>query len=100
MATSVSALSRLSSSYSSETTFGGTSNSAQTSSSSSTTEDTVKLSAAAQAVALYRQGNSVQQIAASLGLSTSLVDSYVGITTSDSSKINEALVAMSGASKK
>jgi DNA-binding NarL/FixJ family response regulator len=100
MATSISALSSLSSSYSSETTFGKTSNSAQTSSSSGTTEDTVKLSTAAQAVALYRQGNSVQQIAASLGLTTKAVDSYLDITTNDSSKINEALVAMSGASKK
>jgi hypothetical protein len=44
-------------------------------------EDTVKLSAAAQAVTMYRAGQSVSQIASSLGTSASAVDSYLGITT-------------------
>ena len=47
---------------------------------SSMPEDTVKLSAAAQAKLLYKQGESVSSIASSLGTSVSAVDSYLGIT--------------------
>lgn len=43
-------------------------------------EDTVKLSDSAQAQALYQSGDSVSSISSALGLSTSVVDSYLGIT--------------------
>jgi hypothetical protein len=43
-------------------------------------EDTVTLSAAAQANAMYQSGQSVSSIASSLGASASTVDSYLGIT--------------------
>jgi 3-hydroxy-3-methylglutaryl CoA synthase len=45
-------------------------------------EDTVTLSASAQAEAMYHGGQSVSSIAASLGTSEQLVDSYLSITTS------------------
>ena len=44
-------------------------------------EDTVKLSDAAQAINMYQAGDSVAQISSSLGTSTSIVDSYLGIAT-------------------
>jgi len=44
-------------------------------------EDTVKLSDAAQAINMYQSGDSVSQISSSLGTSTSVVDSYLGIAT-------------------
>lgn len=47
--------------------------------------DTVKLSATAQALAMYQQGVSVNLIAANLGVSTAVVDSYLDLTTSSSS---------------
>jgi hypothetical protein len=43
-------------------------------------EDTVKLSAAAQAESMHQAGQSVSSIASSLGTSVSTVDSYLGIT--------------------
>ena len=43
--------------------------------------DTVKLSAGAQAQQLLEQGQSVNEIAEDMGLSSSLIDSYLGITT-------------------
>lgn len=42
-------------------------------------QDTVKLSDSAQAAAMYRGGDSVSSISASLGVSVSIVDSYLGI---------------------
>lgn len=42
--------------------------------------ETVKLSAAAQAKALYHQGRSVTAIAAALGTTAKEVDNYLGIT--------------------
>jgi hypothetical protein len=45
-------------------------------------EDTVTLSASAQAEAMYHGGQSVSSIAASLGASEQLVDSYLSITPS------------------
>jgi len=43
-------------------------------------EDTVTLSAAAQAQMMHQSGQSVSSIASSLGTSVSTVDSYLGIT--------------------
>jgi DNA-binding NarL/FixJ family response regulator len=43
-------------------------------------EDTVKLSATAQAKQLYHQGQGVSTIAASLGTDTKTVNNYLGIT--------------------
>jgi hypothetical protein len=43
-------------------------------------EDTVQLSAAAQAESMHQSGQSVSSIASSLGTSVSIVDSYLGIT--------------------
>jgi len=45
-------------------------------------EDTVTLSASAQAEAMHQGGQSVSSIAASLGTSVQLVDSYLSITPS------------------
>ena len=42
-------------------------------------EDTVKLSAAAQAESMHQAGQSISSIASSLGASVSTVDSYLGI---------------------
>jgi hypothetical protein len=42
--------------------------------------DTVEISDSAQAIALNQQGQSVSQIAVSLGITTQEVDSYLGIT--------------------
>lgn len=44
-----------------------------------TQKDTVKLSPGAQALQLYEQGNSIQFIAATLGVSVATVDSYLPI---------------------
>ena len=43
-------------------------------------EDSVKLSAAAQAKMMYKQGQSVSSIAHSMGTTTKAVDDYLGIT--------------------
>ena len=43
------------------------------------TEDSVKLSAAAQAHAMQQQGMTVKTIAANMGITTQAVDSYLGI---------------------
>jgi hypothetical protein len=43
-------------------------------------EDTVKLSASAQAETMHQAGQSISSIASSLGTSVSAVDSYLGIT--------------------
>lgn len=43
--------------------------------------DQVKTSASEQIKNLYSSGHSVQQIASSMGLSTNVVDEYLGITT-------------------
>lgn len=42
--------------------------------------DTVKLTASKQAEAMYQSGESVSSISSSLGISESMVDSYLGIT--------------------
>jgi len=42
-------------------------------------EDTVKLSASAQAETMHQAGQSISSIASSLGTSVSTVDSYLGI---------------------
>jgi hypothetical protein len=49
----------------------------------SSQQDTVKLSAAAQAKLLHREGQSVNQIASSLATTTETVDSYLGITVDE-----------------
>ncbi len=43
-------------------------------------QDTVKLSAAAQAKALYHQGETVNAIASALGTTTKQIDDYLNIT--------------------
>jgi DNA-binding NarL/FixJ family response regulator len=43
-------------------------------------EDSVKLSSEAQAKLLYKQGQSVSNIASSLGTDTKTVNNYLGIT--------------------
>jgi DNA-binding NarL/FixJ family response regulator len=43
-------------------------------------EDSVKLSSAAQAKMLYKQGQSVANIASSLGTDSKTVDNYLGLT--------------------
>jgi DNA-binding NarL/FixJ family response regulator len=45
-----------------------------------TQEDSVKLSSEALAKSLYKQGQSVSAIAASLGTDTKTVDNYLGLT--------------------
>lgn len=54
-------------------------------------EDTVKISAAAQARLLHQSGESVANIASSLGTSTATVDSYLGIQVTQA--IDQALQA-------
>jgi DNA-binding NarL/FixJ family response regulator len=49
-----------------------------------TTGDTVTLTEAQQVYQLYNQGQSVPQIATSLSLTVSVVNNYLGITTSSS----------------
>jgi DNA-binding NarL/FixJ family response regulator len=49
-------------------------------------EDTVTLSAAAQAMLLHQQGHSVTTIAASLGLDVKTVDSYLGVPMDSTSE--------------
>ena len=71
----------------------------QTSSASSVqsaaVQDTVKLSAAAQAHLLKKQGLSVTQIANQLALTTKTVNDYLGITTSSAtSGANAAALAL------
>jgi DNA-binding NarL/FixJ family response regulator len=46
----------------------------------SSEEDSVKLSAAAQAKMLYKQGESVSTIAHAMGTSTKTINDYLGIT--------------------
>ena len=43
-------------------------------------EDTVKLSASAQAETMHQAGQSISSIASSLGTDVSTIDSYLGIT--------------------
>lgn len=45
-----------------------------------TSQDTVKLSAEAEAKLLYHQGQNVNTIAASLGTTSKTVDDYLGLT--------------------
>jgi hypothetical protein len=52
---------------------------AQTEPAPAAEEDTVKLSAAAQAETMHQAGQSISAIASSLGINTSTVDSYLGI---------------------
>ncbi len=55
-------------------------------------DDTITLSAAAQANQLYEQGNSVSQIAALLGLPTATVDNDLNLNTnSDSSTTTQSV---------
>jgi hypothetical protein len=56
-------------------------------------EDTVKLSAGAQAQAMHQSGQSVSSIASSLGTSVSTVDSYLGITVAVSVPLTAAPAA-------
>jgi predicted transcriptional regulator len=58
---------------------------AKVSSSSQQAVDTVEISDSAQAIALNQQGQSVSQIAVSLGITTQEVDSYLGITPASGS---------------
>jgi hypothetical protein len=58
--------------------------------------ETVKISAAAQARMLRQEGQSVANIAASLGTNTKTVDDYLGITVTDA--IEKALQAAESAS--
>jgi len=58
-------------------------------------EDTVTLSAAAQAKILHQSGQSVASIASSLGTDTKTVDDYLGITVTNA--INDALKAATAA---
>jgi hypothetical protein len=58
------------------------------------TEDTVKISASAQAQAMYQSGQSVTSIASSLGASVNIVDSYLGITAVSS----QVVIAHAGGS--
>jgi hypothetical protein len=75
----------------------GTEQKAATTTPASTTskEDTVTLSAAAQAKVLHQSGQSVASIASSLGTDTKTVDDYLGITVTNA--INEALKAATAA---
>jgi hypothetical protein len=57
--------------------------------------DTVKISAAAQARILHQAGQSVANIAASLGTNAKTVDDYLGITVTDA--IEKALQATEAA---
>lgn len=60
------------------------------------TEDTVKISASAQAQAMYQSGQSVTSIASSLGASVNIVDSYLGITATAVS--SQVVIAHAGGS--
>lgn len=66
------------------TTQTATDNTAQTAAATQTAatsqEDSVKLSTEAQAKSLYKQGQSVSTIAASLGTDTKTVNNYLGLT--------------------
>ena len=53
---------------------------AATQASAASQEDSVKLSSEAQAKMLYKQGQSVANIASSLGTDTKTVNNYLGIT--------------------
>jgi uncharacterized FlaG/YvyC family protein len=53
---------------------------AQQSAQAAAEQDQVKLSAAAQAKLLYKQGESVGTIAQALGTTTKAIDDYLGIT--------------------
>jgi DNA-binding NarL/FixJ family response regulator len=69
---------------------------ADTASTTASQEDTVKLSAQAQAKLLHSEGLSVSTIAASLGTDTKTVDSYLGVTlTKELTKELEATEAAS-----
>ena len=59
----------------------------------STHEDKVQLSQAAQVIDLYREGQSAKTISSKLGISVSVVDSYLGI-------LEKTAIATSGASVK
>jgi hypothetical protein len=59
--------------------------------SSADTDDTVKLSAKAQAKLLHTQGQSIQSIASSLGITVKDVDGYLGISTQQA--LQQALAA-------
>jgi len=63
-------------------------------------EDTVQLSAAAQAQAMHQSGQSVSSIASSLGTSVSIVDSYLGITASVSVPLTAAPAAHAASAAK
>jgi 3-hydroxy-3-methylglutaryl CoA synthase len=62
-------------------------------------EDTVTLSAAAQANAMYQSGQSVSSIASSLGASASIVDSYLGIATAIAVPLHAAHAAHAAPAK-
>jgi hypothetical protein len=55
-------------------------------------QDTVKISVEAQAKLLEQQGESVAQIATSLGINTQSVESYLGITESSAALTASAQV--------
>jgi len=56
----------------------------KTTSNTQTQQDQVKISLAAQAQSLKSQGESVKQIAEALGVTTKVVDTYLGITSTSS----------------
>ena len=66
-----------------------------TQASTASQNDTVKISAAAQAKILHQSGESVANIASSLGTDTKTVDDYLGITVTKA--IDQALQAAEGA---
>jgi|GEM_PF-4412996 len=57
---------------------------AATPSKATAADDAVHLSAKAQATVLHDQGTNVKQIAASFGVTTAVVDGYLGISTATS----------------
>jgi hypothetical protein len=57
-------------------------------------EDTVKLSAAAQAKLMEQQGMTVKQIATNLTTDTKTVDQYLGITSASSSETASLLTML------
>jgi hypothetical protein len=58
------------------------------------TEDQVKLSAATQARQLKQQGQSVNQIAANLGVTAKVVDEYLGLTDTTQTEMIAAAAAL------
>jgi proline dehydrogenase len=58
---------------------------------SASPEDTVKISAAAQAKLMEKQGMTIKQIATSLATDTKTVDQYLGVTSASSGETESLL---------